>query len=292
MSKLLIVFRMFLVLATAVFMAFHTQIFISRIEPNFIFSWTASLIIEGFLISLTISRTLISRILIIPLFVISVVAASASFIVQNERLLDQFFTQKRVIEQLKTDLSATQKAYQYGERYTTKTLQRDRQLQDDLRAIMKAQNGDITLINSLIFLILVLVMQSVSIFTAATLKNGNFQKPNTENFKVSGPETKSFQEISTETFPENSENSENSDGKLERPEEETRKTEGKRNGFPLDEKSKKTIVDSLKKCRNEGRRLEDLAEATGVSKSTLSKILSWPTYPVSDDIFKKIAGKI
>lgn len=289
MSKSLTVFRIFLVLATAIFMAFHTQIFISRIEPNFIFSWTASLVIEGFLISLALSKTLISRILIIPLFCISVIAASASFVVQNERLLDQFFTQKRVIEQLKTDLSETQKAYDYGQRYTTKTLQRERQIQDELRAILKTQNGDITLINSLIFLVLVLIMQSVSIYTATTLKNGNFRKPETENSKVFEPETKSFQKISTETFTENSETS---DGKLERPEADTRKTERNGNGKSLNEESKKMIVDRIKECRNEGMKLEDLSGATGISKSTLSKVLAYPAYPVSDEIFKKISGKI
>ncbi|MFZ6007210.1 MAG: hypothetical protein ACOYU2_06095 [Nitrospirota bacterium] len=171
MAKSLIAFRIFLVSATAIFMAYHTQIFIGRIEPNFIFSWAASFIIEGMLISLALTRvTVFNRILLAAVFIVSVIAASASFIVQNENLLDSFFKNRRVIEQIKADLLDTKNAYQYGQKYTTKTLQRERQLSDELKVILKDQNGDITLVNSLVFLILVFTMQSVSVYTAMTLK--------------------------------------------------------------------------------------------------------------------------
>lgn len=306
MSKSLIVFRIFLVLATAVFMAFHTQIFISRIEPNYIFSWTASLVIEGFLISLALSRTLISRILLIPLFCISVVAASASFIVQNERLLDQFFTQKRVVEQLKTDLSETQKAYQYGQRYTTKTLQRERQLQDELRAILKNQNGDITLVNSLIFLVLVLIMQSVSIYTAATLKNGKFQKPpaeisETENdvseivserFRVlKRPETTETDFETAETDLEMSETTETkSETKSETLKQvsELSETDFEKGKNPLDRDG---IIAELKRLKSKTT-FDEMSRMFGVSKATLSRIISTGGEGISEEIFKKISEKI
>jgi hypothetical protein len=168
--KPLTIFRVFLVAGTAVFMSFHTQIFIARIEPNLIFSWAAALIIEGFLISLALQKTIVSRVLLVPLFLISVVSASASFVVQNEQLLNLFITQKRIIQQLQNDLTSTKRAYEFGQKYTTKTLQRERQLQDELRQILTRQNGDLTLVNAFVFLILVLVMQSVSIYTAMSVK--------------------------------------------------------------------------------------------------------------------------
>jgi lambda repressor-like predicted transcriptional regulator len=239
-----------------------------------IFAWTAATLVEGFLISLALQKTIASRILLIPLFAISVIAASASFIVQNEQLLDQFFTQKRVIEQLKTDLSETQKAYRFGERYITRTLQRERALRDELGAIMREKEGDVALINSLIFFLIILVVQSANVYTAMTLK--------TEISKVSEPEIKSFREVSTETFTETTETSE----------PEIQKTEKTKTGKPMDETAKKMIVADLKQRRNEGIKLENLAEATGVSKSTLSKVLAYPSYPVSDEIFRKIVGKL
>ena len=170
MTNLLIVFRIILVLSSAIFMAFHTQIFISRIEPNLIFSWIISFVIEGFLISLALSSNTLSKILLVPVFIISVVSASLSFTVKNEDLLNAFFTNKRVIEQLKADITETKKAYDFGQKYTTKTLQRERQLSDELREILKTQAADIAIVNSIVFFILVLVIQAVSVFTAASLK--------------------------------------------------------------------------------------------------------------------------
>jgi len=163
-----------LVVLTAIFMAYHTQIFIARIEPNLVFSWLASGLIEGFIITLALSkRTPIRYLLMTLLFCISVVSASASFLVKNENLLDTFFNQKRLIQQLQDDLSQTRKAYSYGEKYTTKTLQRERQVMDELRDVLRTQKGDIALVNALIFFIFVLVIQATSVYVATTLKQAS-----------------------------------------------------------------------------------------------------------------------
>jgi DNA-binding NarL/FixJ family response regulator len=165
------IIKAILVILTAVFMAYHTQIFISHIESNSVFSWIASCLIEGFIITLALSRrTPIRYLLLTLLFCISVVSASASFLVKNENLLNTFFTQKRLIQQLQDDLSQTRKAYSYGEKYTTKTLQRERALSDELREILKGQKGDIALVNALIFFMFVLVIQATSVYIATTLK--------------------------------------------------------------------------------------------------------------------------
>jgi len=169
-----------LVIATAIFMAFHTQIFVSRIEPNPIFSWLASCLIEGFIITLALSkRTPIRYLLLILLFCISVVSASASFLVKNENLLETFFTQKRVIQQLQEDLNRTRESYSYGEKYTTRTLQRERALSDELREILKGQKGDIALVNALIFFMFVLVIQATSVYVATTLKQASVSRTDT-----------------------------------------------------------------------------------------------------------------
>lgn len=285
MSKLLTAFRIFLVLATAAFMAFHTQIFIARIEPNFIFSWTASLVIEGFLISLALSRTVISRILIIPLFLISVITASASFIVNNQALLDQFFTQKRVIEQLKSDIAETQKQFSLSEKYTTKTLLRERKLKDELQQVLRGQNGDIVLINSLIFLLLVLVMQSVSIYTAATLKNGKFQKPAVE---ISETETEYFTETEGIVSDVSDRFTETETLKQEISGHETPETDLEKGKNPLDRDG---IVAELKKIKSRTT-FDEMSRMFGVSKATLSRIISTQGEGISDEIFKKISEKI
>ena len=171
MTKALIAFRTILVAATAFFMAFHTQIFISRIEPNVTLAWLAAGLVEGMLISLALMRTLVSRLLLIPLFLISVLAASMSFVVKNEGLLNSFFQNQQVIEQLKGDLSDTQKDFQRGDKYITKTLQRSRQIKDQMLLVMDGQNGYMPLFNASVFLVLVLGLQVVSVYTAMNLKN-------------------------------------------------------------------------------------------------------------------------
>ncbi|MGD0282725.1 MAG: hypothetical protein ABSB95_10220 [Dissulfurispiraceae bacterium] len=171
MTKTLIAFRTILVAATAFFMAFHTETFISRIEPNVTLAWLAAGLIEGMLISLALMRSYIARILIVPLFLISVLAASMSFVVKNENLLNGFFQNQRVMDQLKRDLSDTERDFQRGDKYTTKTLQRSRQLQDQMLLALNSQNGWMPLFNAGVFLVLVLVLQGVSVYTAMTLKN-------------------------------------------------------------------------------------------------------------------------
>lgn len=171
MTKALIAFRTILVAATAFFMAFHTQIFISRVEPNVTLAWLAAGLIEGMLISLALMRSIISRVLIIPLFLISVAVASMSFVVRNESLLGSFFQNQQVMDQLKHDLSDTEKDFQRGDKYTTKTLQRSRQIKDQMLLTLNNQNGYMPLFDAGVFLVLVLTLQGVSVYTAMTLKN-------------------------------------------------------------------------------------------------------------------------
>ena len=171
MGKALVVFRIILITATASFMAFHTEKFISHIEPNIAFAWIAAGLIEGMLISLALMRTRIARILLIPLFLISVLAASMSFIAKNENLINSFIQKRQMVEQFKSDLLDTQKDFDRGARYTTRTLQRSRELKDQIEQALRNQEGDMALVNSCVFFILVLVLQGVSLYTAMTLKS-------------------------------------------------------------------------------------------------------------------------
>jgi response regulator of citrate/malate metabolism len=137
-----------------------------------------------------------------------------------------------------------------------------------------------------------------------TLKNGKLQKQTAEISEVSMPEIKSFREVSTETFTETLETfPETSDEKRKVSDEKDEKVSvisgTQKHGNEetetvklIDEDAKKVIVASLKKRRSEGMKLENLAETVGVSKSTLSKVLGYPAYPVSDEIFRKIAEKL
>jgi hypothetical protein len=287
MIKPLFVFRMILVLITALFMAYHVQIFVYRIEPNLIFAWTAALLIEGFLISLALQKTIASRILLIPLFLISVIAASASFIVQNEQLLDQFFTQKRVIEQIKTDLYQTQKAYELGERYITRTLQRERALRDELRAIMRDKTGDITLVNSLIFFFIILVVQSANVYTATSLKDGYWKQIER------GTETK----VSIKT--NETEREKDADGteclKACDSDCDSLRQSVSRLATASDRVSDGTdrdgVIAELKKLRG-GMSYREMSHKFGVSKDTVSRIITENGQGISDEIFRKIAEKL
>jgi methyl-accepting chemotaxis protein len=307
--------RVFLITVTAFFMSFHVQIFIYRIEPNLLFSWTAAFLIEGFLISLAMSKTIASRILLIPLFLISVIAASASFIVQNEQLLDELFTQKRVIEQLEKDLKATQKAYQFGERYVTRTLQRERQLRDELRAIMREKEGDVTLINSLIFFLIILVIQSANVYTAMTLKNGKFQKQATEISEtkdavsdVSGSETKleTLKQVSETAETRYETIAETAEKKTEDFAEVRANVPSVPNSVPsvpnsvpsvpnsvpsVPESDKDIVIAGLKKLRGT-MSLREIAQKFGIPKTTLSRIISTQGQGISDEIFRKISEKL
>jgi len=294
MLNLLALFRLFLVLATGFFMAYHTQIFISRIEPNPLFSWLASIVIEGFLISLALSKTVLSRILLVPVFLVSVIAASASFVVQNEKLLDNFFRDRRVIEQLEKHLQEIKDDYQFGQKYITKTLQRERQLQDELREILKKQEGEVTIFNALTFFIFILVMQTSSVYTAATLKSSfrEFSAEVSIENRTENSQKKTvilepnFQNFSTEFSVEN--RTENLQKKTENYGTEPSTITSPSTPTALSDEDKKVIVTRLKKARQNGKKLEDLARETGLSVSTLSKVLAWPGYQVSEETFKKL----
>lgn len=167
----MIYFRIFLMAGTALFMAYHTSVFIQSIESSKVLAWLLAFLIEGFLMNLAFMRTFLSRVLLIPLFLISVLSASASFVAQNEQLLESLIGQKAMIEQIRQDLKSTQQAYVFGEKYITKTLQRERMLQDQLREIVSHRTGYIALWKAIVFFVLVLILQSVSVYTAMSLKN-------------------------------------------------------------------------------------------------------------------------
>jgi DNA-binding transcriptional regulator YiaG len=261
-------------------MAFHTQIFIARIEPNPVFAWLISLLIECFLISLAMARkTIISGILIALLFVISVIAASASFVAKNEQMLNQFFTQKRVIEQLQNDLSATQKAYEFGQRYTTKTLQREQQLQDELREVLKTQNGDITLANAAIFFCIVLVVQSVSIYTASTLKQRT--ETDIETTETTITETLKQPTETTETLIVSDAETDNEIDVGLVTETDAEITETGRE-IPAEKGSAETLKVPMT--------VSEIARVSGISKSTVSRYLRGQK--VSDDAAKRIESLV
>jgi len=239
-----------LVILTAIFMAYHTQIFIRHIEPNPVFSWLASCLIEGFLIVLAISkRTPIRYLLITLLFCISVVSASASFLVKNENLLETFFTQKRVIQQLQEDLNRTRESYSYGEKYTTRTLQRERALSDELREILKGQKGDIALVNALIFFCFVLIIQATSVYIATTLK----QSFETEN--ETGNET--LFETENETVIETPETV-----KVKQPRRKVKR--GVR---------RMVDIDRAKRLKEQGKSYREIAREIGIPVSKVYRLL-------------------
>lgn len=167
----MIYFRAALVAGTALFVSYHTTIFIQSIEPSPVLAWILALLVEGFLISLALMKTVISRVLIVPLFLVSVTAASLSFVVQNEQLLQDFINRGKVVSQIQEDLQRTERAYQFGERYITRTLQRERMLQDQLRELLSQGTGEVALAKAVIFFVVIMVIQAVSLYTAISLKN-------------------------------------------------------------------------------------------------------------------------
>ena len=290
-------------------MAYHTQIFIVRIEPNEVFAWTASLLIEGMLISLALAKGWV-RLWLIPLFIISVLAASASFVVRNEGTLEQFIEGKeaqaqasQTVETLKQDLAETHKAFTLGDRYTTKTLQRERQIRDRLEQVLasgKGQAGHMTLFNSLLFLVLVLVLQGVSVSTAMTLKNGIGQRG--ESTGMSGTEAghstgteiwnewnsgmvKPLERGNGEMKPgENLKTEEAEQSEFEKPEQQ----EPDKSDKPVDESDKKRMATELKKIKEGGQSFEHLAAEFGLSKTTIFRISQYPLQTVSDQAYAKV----
>lgn len=295
--NLITIFRVVLVSLTGCFMAYHTQIFISRIEPNLWFSWLASLLIEAFLISLAIAHTWVSRGLLVPLFLISVMSASASFIVSNETLLSNYFTGKKVISQIEKDINETQKEFMLDAKYTTKTLQRERQLKDELAEKLKNQTGDLTLINSFLFLIFVFILQLVSVYTAMHLKISLKRqaeislKREPETVKVSEikePETE-IREVKKDVSEEKKVKAlvESQSEKEAQPEERALDAERVQVGVDRQE-----VVKALQKMKGEGLKLDQLAAFFDVSKSTVSRVINYPATSVSDEVFTKIEAKM
>ncbi len=184
-------FKLTIVIATAVFLTFHTQIFIAGIEPNPAFSWLASILVEAMIIALAmqVRQRRVSLIFLVPLYVISVVAAAASFVVSNETELEKMLTQKQQVEILSEDLKATQQAYQYGQKYTTKTMERERRLRDLMLQVSAQAGGRIAVGKAVVFLFLVITLQGVSIYLASTVfvKQGTLET--LETVKQQGGET-------------------------------------------------------------------------------------------------------
>ncbi len=282
-ARLLLIFRIIIVAATAAFMAYHTQIFISKIEPNSMFAWVASVLIEAMIISLALMKTWGSRVSLVPLFFISVMAASASFVVKNEVILEQFIQNReaeaknrQAVELLNRNLVQTQKELELGDRYTTKTLQRERQIEDRLEQVLavKGPDGHLTLFNSLLFLVLVLVLQWVSVYTAMYLKNGFSHIPVSLS---QGTETQPVSLETVETVRQGHENRRNGDnGDVEHLEmgndkiavlgaDEIAKSEDNfyRNG----------TVDEVLKLKKQGFKPDDIARITGLSRATVYRFL-------------------
>lgn len=305
MSRQFFIFRALIVIATAGFMAYHTQLFICHIEPNLIFSWTASLLIEAMIISAAISKGWV-RLWLIPLYLISVLTASASFWVRNEGTFEQYFEGKeaqaqtgQVVEVLKQDLATTQKDFERGDKYTTKTVQRQRAIQDRLEQVLltaKGQTGHMAVYNSLLFLVLVFVLQGVSVSTAWSLKAGisrgnrtaEAHKPSQQVSKfpvlVSTETTETETMETTETRKQGNGNHGNhGSGAVNNSEMERGALEN-----PAVVLDKAAIVAAVQKLKGDGARFDALAADFGVSKGTLSKLTQYPQYQVSDEIFLKV----
>jgi len=242
--------KIVLVVATAIFMAFHTQIFIKHIEPNLFFSWLASGLIEGFLVVLALSKsTLIRYLLLAFLYVISVVSASSSFLVRNENLLEDFFTHKRVIEQLQLDIQETKKAYQFGEKYVTKTLARERALSDEMREFLKQQKRYLPLAQAVVFFIFCLALQTASVYVATTLK----QQPETGHETPVKQEAETVYETPHETPTETS--------------GETPTETGRETGFETPE------TEQVRRLREQGKSYREIAREMGIPLSKVYRIL-------------------
>ncbi len=267
MARLLLIFRIIIVVATAAFMAYHTQIFISRIEPNRTFAWLASVLIEAMIISLALMKTWGSRVSLVPLFFISVMAASASFVVKNEVVLEQFIQNReaeaknrQAVELLNRNLVQTQKELELDDRYTTKTLQRERQIEDRLEQVLAAKgpDGHLTLFNSLLFLVLVLVLQWVSVYTAMYLKNGFSHIPDSLS---QGTETQPVSLETVETVRQDHEIRRNgNNGGIEKLE------------TGIDETAAGT-VDNVLNLKKQGLKPDAIAGMTGLSRATVYRFL-------------------
>lgn len=288
MVKIFTFIKIILIISTALFVSFHTVIFIKSIEPSPYLAWILAAVIEGFLITLAIQKTIVSKLLLIPLFCISVLSSSASFVVKNEDDLLKFLNHKTLtqsntiltdkkesliqkqIKQIEKDITSAEKELEtMDRRYTTKTLERKRKLEDMLQSKIEEAKSEtntyqpvsfinyITPYKALIFLIIVFVLQSVSLYTASHMKNGLALT------EISKERTETSTEISTENPKEIS----------------TEK------GNEID---KEKVISLLKSYKKTGKSLSDLSKKIGISTSTLSKALSYPTYPISDEVFIKI----
>jgi len=262
-------------MATASFMAFHTSIFISRIEPNLTFAWLASFLIEAMLISLALMRTWVSRVLLIPLFLISVMAASASFVVKNEGTLEQFIQSReaqaqtgQTVESLKSDLAETQKEFDLGAKYTTSTLKRERVIKDRIEQVMstaKGQAGQLTLFNSAMFFVLVLVLQLVSIYTAMSLKNG------LSHTALSQSQASETTAVSHETVRQACENRRK--GGAEKLETEEVESQDLSTGENQKSGDGSSAAEEVLRLKAQGMKPDDIAKQTGLSRATVYRLL-------------------
>ncbi|MBF0558844.1 MAG: helix-turn-helix domain-containing protein [Nitrospirae bacterium] len=239
------------------------------------FAWLAAGLIEGMLISLALMRTFVSRILLMPLFLISVLAASMSFVVRNEGLLNGFFHDRQMVEQLKSDLADTTKDFERGAKYTTKTLQRTRQLQDQLEQVLKGQNGDLALFNSCVFLVFVLILQAVSIYTATSLKSVVSHRlvsaVSASQSHENGLETVA---ASGETVRQEHENRRNGDAHVDTSGiSETGKTAISERDNSSDDSGRKSTDTQVLKLKSQGLKPEDISRETGISRATVYRIL-------------------
>lgn len=319
MNRALYIFRLSLVLATAAFMAYHTSIFIGRIEPSPLFAWLASLLVEGMIISLAVTRTWTSQVLLVPLFLISVLSASMSFVVSNERLLDEFFRQSSIEEQLRADLSDTQQELSLASQYTTKTLTRERQIKDQLAGVLRGKTGQLPLVNAGVFLVLVFVLQGVSVYTAASLKceisAGRFTETPTRSSEIFQSDTSEMSKMTRQDFEIPSDKKFETDSlgtpyamtdftevtlaQAVDPHEDSTATPPTVEA-ELEQKvvvlspglDRMVVAEAVQKMKATGKSYDALAAELEVSRSAIVRVCNWPSSSVSDQIFEKVGAKI
>ncbi len=275
MERALFTIRIFSVMGTAFFMSSHSVKFIMYIEPNGSLAWLAAVLIEIGLISLAMMRSFMSRVLLVLLFIMSVLIASMPSVLKNEEVIHAFFQNKQIIQQLQTDLKETEKDFERGDKYTTKTLIRSRQLKDQVVQVLKSQTGDMALFNAGAFLLLVLILQGVSVYTAMGLKKNLSQSLSTvslSQLQKDRPETQHLSLETSETAPETSEtNRETDEMKNISSAIKSHNGNGKEDGIVA--AATDMIKEEVLRLYSEGHKPAAIIERTGISRATCYRII-------------------
>lgn len=268
------IFKLTIVIFTSLFMSYHTQIFLQSIEPNLIFSWIAALLVEMMIMSLAMSikRHKASLIFLIPLYVVSTVAASSSFIASNEQELKKLFTQKQQIALIQQDLQRTQQGYSLGKKYISRTLERERKLYDMLHQLTAQTSGTITVAKAIIFFIFVTIIQASSIYIASTLTA-------TETVITTQTETlKQPIETDKTVMPETPETGETVIDKIETKEkteieENSRESKDNASSTVLDSDKNESLKEKVLKLKQQGKSYRQIAQQLHISPAKVARLL-------------------